>query len=53
MNALSMVITPIRHGPIVHLSDGRELARFHGPGAGWRAIRYLGRAAESLNRPDG
>jgi hypothetical protein len=53
MNALSMMIRPIRHGWVVQLSDGRELVRFHGPGAGWRAIRYLSRAAESLKRPEG
>lgn len=53
MNALSMMIKPIRHGWIVQLSDGREVARFHGPGAGWRAIRYLSRAAESLKTPKG
>jgi hypothetical protein len=51
MNALSMMIRPISHGWIVQLSDGRELARFHGPGAAWRASRYLRRVAESLNRP--
>jgi hypothetical protein len=48
MNALSMMIRPIRHGWIVQLSDGRELARFLGPGARWRALRYLQRAAEAL-----
>jgi hypothetical protein len=47
MNALSMMIT-VRYGWIVQLSDGRELASFHGPGARWRAVRYLRRAAESL-----
>ena len=44
MNALSLMITPIRHGWAVQLSDGRELARFYGPGARWRAMRYLARA---------
>jgi hypothetical protein len=51
MNALSMMIRPTRHGWIVQLSDGRELARFHGPGARWRAMRYLRSAAESLKGP--
>jgi hypothetical protein len=32
----------------VQLSDGRELARFLGPGARWRATRYIQRAAEAL-----
>lgn len=50
MTALSMMIRPIPRGWMVQLSDGRELARFHGPGAEWRAIRYLRRAAESLKR---
>lgn len=44
MNALSLMITPIRHGWTVRLSNGRELARFYGPGARWRATRYLVRA---------
>jgi hypothetical protein len=33
------------------LSDGRELARFVGPGARWRATRYLKRAVEALSNP--
>jgi hypothetical protein len=48
MNALRMMISPIRHGWAVQLTDGRELARFLGPGARWRAMRYLRRAAEAL-----
>jgi hypothetical protein len=48
MKALWMMIRPIRHGWAVQLSDGRELARFLGPGARWRATRYLQRAAEAL-----
>jgi hypothetical protein len=48
MNALRMMIRPIRYGWSVQLSDGRELARFLGPAAKWRATRYLGRAAEAL-----
>jgi hypothetical protein len=51
MRALLMMITPIRYGWSVQLSDGRELARFTGPGARWRATRYLKRAAEALARP--
>ena len=41
MNALSLMIMPIRHGWAVRLGDGRELARFYGPAARWRATRYL------------
>ncbi len=53
MNALSMMLRPVRHGWAVELSDGRELARFRGPGSRWRALRYLTRAAEALRRPSG
>ncbi len=44
MRALSLMITPTRHGWSARLSDGRELARFYGPAARWRATRYLTRA---------
>jgi hypothetical protein len=44
MNTLSLMITPIRHGWAVRLSNGRELARFYGLGARWRATNYVGRA---------
>jgi hypothetical protein len=44
MNALSFMIAPIRHGWAVLLSDGREVARFYGPGARWRATRWLTRS---------
>ena len=46
-----MMLRPIRHGWSVQLSDGRELARFFGPGARWRATRYLKRAVEALSNP--
>lgn len=49
MRALQMLIKPIRYGWSVQLSDGRELARFLGPGARWRATRYLKRAVEALS----
>jgi hypothetical protein len=48
MNALRMIIRPISHGWAVQLTDGRELARFLGPGARWRAMRYLRRTVEAL-----
>ena len=51
MRALLMMLKPIPHGWCVELTDGRELARFVGPGAEWRATRYLRRAAEALARP--
>jgi hypothetical protein len=43
-----MTIRQIRYGWSVQLTDGRELARFLGPTAKWRATRYLRRAAEAL-----
>lgn len=48
MTALRMMLKPIRYGWSVQLSDGRELARFLGPTAKWRAMRYLQHAAEAL-----
>ena len=48
MNALSMMIRPIRHGWVVQLTDGRMLARFLGPGSKWRALRYIARASDAL-----
>jgi hypothetical protein len=48
MNALSMMIRPIRHGWVVQLTDGRMLARFLGPGSKWRALRYVARASKAL-----
>jgi hypothetical protein len=50
-DALAMMIRPIPHGWTVQLTDGRELARFLGPGARWRALRYLRRAANALKTP--
>jgi hypothetical protein len=44
MKALSMMLRPIRFGWAVQLTDGRELARFLGPGSRWRALRYATRA---------
>lgn len=51
MTALRMILRPIRYGWSVQLTDGRELARFLGPGARWRATRYLRRAVEALRIP--
>ena len=41
MNAVAVILKPVDHGWVVALTDGRELARFTGLGAKWRAIRYL------------
>jgi len=40
-HALRITIRPIFGGWVVCLTDGRELARFRGPGARLRANRYL------------
>jgi hypothetical protein len=41
MNALGLVLKPVDHGWVVAPTDGREIARFTGPGAKRRALRYL------------
>ncbi len=41
MSPLSVMLQPIARGWAVILTDGRELARFSGPGARWRARRFL------------
>jgi hypothetical protein len=41
MNALAVMLKPILWGWTVSLTDGRELARFRGPWARERALRYL------------
>jgi len=41
MNTLAVMLKPIDHGWAVTLTNGRELARFTGPGARRRALRYL------------
>lgn len=41
MNAVAMILTPVDHGWAVALTDGREVARFTGPAARWRALRYI------------
>ena len=40
-NAVAIVLKPILWGWAVCLTDGRELARFHGPGARGRALHWL------------
>jgi hypothetical protein len=40
-NTLAIILNPIRAGWAVCLTDGRELARFRGPGARFRALRFL------------
>jgi hypothetical protein len=40
-SAYAMILTPIRGGWAVSLTDGRRLASFRGPLARCRALRYL------------
>ncbi len=40
-NALAIILKPLNWGWAVSLTNGRELARFYGPGAHRRALRYL------------
>jgi hypothetical protein len=50
------MLKPIRGGWIIELTDGREVARFTGPAAKRRALRYLashnilGKAGDSALR---
>jgi hypothetical protein len=44
MTTLAMMLRPTPGGWAVYLTDGRELVHYHGPGARWRALRYLARA---------
>jgi hypothetical protein len=41
LNSLALTLNPTPFGWAVRLTDGRELARFIGPGARRRAERYL------------
>jgi hypothetical protein len=41
MKTLAITLKPILYGWAVVLTDGRELARFRGPGARERALRFL------------
>jgi hypothetical protein len=51
MNTTTMSLVPVQSGWAVMLSDGRELARFTGPDARRRALRYGGAADPVLQRP--
>jgi len=44
MSALSVMLRPVPGGWAVYLSNGRELARYRGFGARWRALRYVASA---------
>jgi len=52
MTELALMLRPRPHGWSVSLTDGRELARFCGPGARWRAEHYLANlAAAEASQP--
>jgi hypothetical protein len=40
-DALAIILRPLPFGWAVCLTDGRELARFRGPGAHARALRFV------------
>jgi hypothetical protein len=42
---------PVSTGWGVYLTDGREVARFNGPAAKRRALRYLASATKALQTP--
>jgi hypothetical protein len=42
MDAVAVILKPVDRGWAVVLTNGRELARFTGVGARWRAIRFIG-----------
>ena len=50
MISVALVLRPVEHGWVVALTDGRELARFTGLGARWRAIRYIASRGSSHAR---
>ena len=41
MISLGVMLKPIAGGWVIELTDGREVARFTGPAAHRRALRYL------------
>jgi hypothetical protein len=51
VKALALMIRPTHRGWAVQLTDGRELARFNGPVARWRALRYIAHMTGSEARP--
>jgi hypothetical protein len=53
MNALALMLRPLDHGWAVTLTDGRELARFIGPCARRRALRFLADRVRGSNRTMG
>ncbi len=50
MTAQAITMMPIPRGWAVTLTDGRQIARFSGPCAKWRALRYLERYSKEVRR---
>jgi hypothetical protein len=49
-SAYAIILTPIRGGWAVSLTDGRQLRSFHGPLARCRALRYLAQVTGAESR---
>jgi hypothetical protein len=49
-SSLGIILQPTHDGWAVCLTDGRRLVGFRGPGARWRAERYLARYFSSVAR---
>ena len=43
MTTLALMLRPMPDGWAVYLTNGRQVARYRGLGARWRALRYLSR----------
>ena len=41
MTALTLMLRPVPGGWAVYLANGRELARYRGLAARWRALRFV------------
>jgi hypothetical protein len=52
MDPLKLIAAPAQDGWAVYLTDGREVARFRGPFAGQRAMRYLAKLSAARD-PNG
>jgi hypothetical protein len=51
-SASTISVAPVEGGWAVMLTDGRELARFSGPGAKRKALRYVLNSNPARRRPD-
>ncbi len=49
---LALTVTRIPRGWAVALTDGHQIARFSGPAAKWRALRYLDLYAKEIRGSD-